>query len=71
MSRNYSTCASCIKFPLEASLKTGGTGTCKIRGTPEMYDNTACVLHDVAGDIAARKTWVIQLNNEKEKTDVQ
>jgi hypothetical protein len=63
-----STCASCQKFDLVASMRNGGRAACAIFERPAAWDDRACVLHDVAKDVRQRKTLVLQLMESEKIT---
>lgn len=67
MTRPYRTCSSCLKFELEASLKTGGRGWCSSYERLHDYNTSACVLFDEARNTEQRKAWFIQLKQQESK----
>lgn len=65
MTRPYRTCAHCSKFPLEASLASGGRGWCPSYERERIYNAPATVLFVEAKDVKQREAWIAQLMQQQ------
>lgn len=51
-------CASCDQYPIADAIKNGGAVQCATRSEVYRWDDRACVLHNRAPDVRARRDVV-------------
>lgn len=66
MNKPIPKCASCTAFPLDEAVKAGGSAMCDSRLEMHAWDDQACVLHNNAKDIQARRVLVAKLSGGSE-----